>query len=156
MFPALKAHSRRLEEACIFSVIQVGRSSLFEGDADVLPTNFHCFSNIFMFIQLSFCVTCISLYVASLYWCKDMPKLWWLFRLYEMRQSLRLFAILNICMCNKCRRLCNVSIWRVYVYSIRLYYVYVEVYVNLPVDVMQSFKFSTFLTYECNDMTLRG
>ena len=32
------------------------------------------------------------------------------------------------------------------------YYVYVEVYVNLNVEVMKSFKFLLVWTYECNDV----
>ena len=33
-----------------------------------------------------------------------------------------------------------------------IYYVYVEVYVNLQLEVMKIFKFSMFLTCECNDV----
>ena len=61
-------------------------------------------------------------------------------------------------MSNKSRRLCNLPIRRVYVYSIRLYYVYVEVYVNLQVDVIKSFNFLHFkpmnLVHETNKLVL--
>ena len=52
-------------------------------------------------------------------------------------------GIFDIIMCNKSRRLCNLPIRRVHVYSIYICYVYVEVYVNVQVEVMKSFKFST-------------
>ena len=50
-----------------------------------------------------------------------MPIWWYLFRWYETRQSLRLFLYFYIDMCNKSIRLCNLPIWRFYVYSIWIY-----------------------------------
>ena len=43
-----------LKKTRIFSIIQVGRSSLFEGDANILLMKLLYFSQIFMFIPLSF------------------------------------------------------------------------------------------------------
>ena len=43
-----------LKKSWIFSIIQVGRSSLFEGDANILLMKLLYFSQIFMFIPLSF------------------------------------------------------------------------------------------------------
>ena len=55
-------------------------------------------------------------------------------------------------MCHKIRRLGDLHIRRVYVYSIYIYYVYLEVYVNLNVEFVKSFKFPIILTCECNDV----
>ena len=79
-----------LKNAWIFSIIQVGRSSVFEGHANILLMKFFWFSKTFMLIPLSLCTTFISLCVTSLHWCRSMPKLLWSFRWYKMRQSMRL------------------------------------------------------------------
>ena len=65
-FRLLKAHLRRFGEGLDILYIQVGRSSLSKGDANILPMEFLGFSKTFMFIPLSLCMTCISLYVAYL------------------------------------------------------------------------------------------
>ena len=50
-----------------------------------------------------------------------------------------MLCFIYIWMNNKSRTLCNLSIQRVYVYSIYIHYVYVEVYVNLNVEVAKMF-----------------
>ena len=40
--------------------------------------------------------------------------------------------------------------------DMNIYYVYVEVYVNLQVVIKKVLNFSAFSTNECNDMRLRG
>ena len=54
------------------------------------------------------------------------------------------YVIFYILMCDKSERLSNFPIRRVNIYSIYTYicYVYVEVYANLQVEEMKSFKFS--------------
>ena len=59
-------------------------------------------------------------------------------------------------MCNKSRRLCNRLRRKVYVYSIQLYYVYVEVYVNLQVEVVKVLNFPLNSTYECEDVNQKS
>ena len=39
-----------------------------------------------------------------------------------------------------------------YILDMYIYYVFVEVYVNLHVEVTKSFNFSAILTYECSDV----
>ena len=56
-----------LKKAWIFSIIKVCRSSLSDGDANILPMKFLCFSKTFMFIPLLLCTNCIILYMTSLY-----------------------------------------------------------------------------------------
>ena len=75
---------------------------------------------------ISFLVIWILYFCMTYTWScwidvKSMPILWYPFRWYEMRQSLRLFLYSYICTYNKSRRLCNFPIWRVYVYSIWIY-----------------------------------
>ena len=77
---------------------------------------------------ISFIVICILYFCMTYTWScwidvKSMPIFWYPFRLYETRQSLRLFLYFYMYMCNKSRRLCDLPIWRVYIFSIWIYIV---------------------------------
>ena len=105
---------------------------------------------------MSFLVIWI-LYFRMTYTCscwidaRAMSILWYPFRWYEKTQLFRLFLhFIYIYMCKA--GYVTFQYERSMYNRYEIYYVYVEVYVNLQVEKIKVLNFPCILTHECNDM----